>query len=147
MAAATAFTWADRLDGLDWQALSDLYRVAPLGEKSPQWLQTAFSNSMFRCFVRDGGTLVGAGRALADGVDCSYICDVAVLPSHQGTGLGREIIARLVAQSKGHRKIILYAVPGKEGFYKKLGFQRMTTAMAIFEDPASARSRGYLVDD
>lgn len=144
MATTTSFTWTDQLDGLDWQALSDLYRLAPLGDKSPAWLKTAFGNSMFRCLVRDGGALVGAGRALADGVDCSYICDVAVLPSHQGSGLGREIIARLVTQSKGHRKIILYAVPGKEGFYKKLGFQRMTTAMAIFEDPAAARARGYL---
>ncbi|MBP6406821.1 MAG: GNAT family N-acetyltransferase [Proteobacteria bacterium] len=147
MATATSLTWTDQLDGLDWQALSDLYRVAPLGDKSPAWLKTAFGNSMFRCLVRDGGTLVGAGRALADGVDCSYICDVAVLPSHQGTGLGREIIQRLVAQSRGHRKIILYAVPGKEGFYRKLGFERMSTAMAIFEDPAAARARGYLGDD
>jgi len=147
MATATSLTWTDQLDGLDWQALSDLYRVAPLGDKSPAWLKTAFGNSMFRCLVRDGGTLVGAGRALADGVDCSYLCDVAVLPSHQGTGLGREIIQRLVAQSRGHRKIILYAVPGKEGFYRKLGFERMSTAMAIFEDPAAARARGYLGDD
>ncbi len=147
MATATSLTWTDQLDGLDWQALSDLYRAAPLGDKSPAWLKTAFGNSMFRCLVRDGGTLVGAGRALADGVDCSYICDVAVLPSHQGTGLGREIIQRLVAQSRGHRKIILYAVPGKEGFYRKLGFERMSTAMAIFEDPAAARARGYLGDD
>lgn len=147
MATATSLTWTDQLDGLDWQALSDLYRVAPLGDKSPAWLKTAFGNSMFRCLVRDGGTLVGAGRALADGVDCSYLCDVAVLPSHQGTGLGREIIQRLVAQSQGHRKIILYAVPGKEGFYRKLGFERMSTAMAIFEDPAAARARGYLGDD
>ena len=42
-----------------------------------------------------------AGRALADGADCSYICDVAVLPSHQGTGLGREVVARLVEASRG----------------------------------------------
>ncbi|MGE0330945.1 MAG: GNAT family N-acetyltransferase [Ramlibacter sp.] len=122
-------------------------RAAPLGDKSPPWLATAFGNSMFRCFVRDAGKLVGAGRALAGGVDCSCICDLAVLPSHQGTGLGREIIARLVAQSTGHRKIILYAVPGKDGFYQKLGFERMSTAMAIFEDPAAARARGYLSEN
>lgn len=147
MATTDTLTWTDQLDGLDWQELSALYRAAPLGDKSPQWLGTAFGNSMFRCFVRDGGRLVGAGRALADGVDCSCICDVAVLPSHQGTGLGREIIARLVAQSHGHRKIILYAVPGKEGFYRKLGFERMRTAMALFQDPAAARAQGYLGDN
>jgi len=136
--------WQDSLEVLDWDELSALYKAAPLGNKSPDWLRTAFSNSMFRCFVYENGTLVGAGRAVADGVDCSYICDVAVLPSHQGIGLGREIIERLVAASKHHRKIILYSVPGKESFYKKLGFRRMSTAMAIFQDQEKARAQGYL---
>lgn len=136
--------WTSAIDPLDWNELADLYRAAPLGDKSPQGLQTAFSHSMFRFLVRDGSRLVGAGRALADGVDCSYICDIAVLPSHQGTGLGREIVSRLVEVSRGHRKIILYAVPGKEGFYEKLGFARMNTAMAIFQNQAQAVERGYV---
>jgi GNAT superfamily N-acetyltransferase len=67
---------------------------------------------MFRCFAIDGGALVGAGRALADGADCSYLCDIAVLPRHQGTGLGKQIVQHLVHASRGHKKIILYAVPG-----------------------------------
>jgi predicted acetyltransferase len=87
---------------------------------------------------------VGVGRALADGIDCSYICDVAVLPSHQGTGLGKEIITNLIRLSAGHKKIILYAVPGKEAFYRKFGFKRMTTAMAIFEDQVAAIERGLI---
>jgi len=134
------------IDTVDWDALAALYHAAPLGNKTPEGLKLAFTNSMFRCLAHDDGVLVGAGRALADGIDCAYLCDVAVLPSHQGTGLGKQIVARLVAASKGHRKIILYAVPGKEPFYKKLGFKRMTTAMAIFEDPAKAQARGYLDD-
>lgn len=56
------------------------------------------------------------------------------------------IVARLVELSRGHKKIILYAVPGKESFYKKLGFKRMSTAMAIFEDQAVAMERGYVND-
>jgi predicted N-acetyltransferase YhbS len=136
--------WTDGIDKIDWNELSALYRAAPLGDKSPEGLKTVFTHSMFRCFAHEEGRLVGAGRALADGVDCSYICDVAVLPSHQGTGLGKEIVGRLVTMSAGHRKIILYSVPGKEPFYKKLGFRRMRTAMAIFEDQALAVQRGYL---
>jgi hypothetical protein len=46
--------------------------------------------------------------------------------------------------SKGHKKIILYAVPGREGFYAKFGFKPMTTAMAIFADPAQAAERGLI---
>lgn len=136
--------WADDLIGIDWNALSTLYRIAPLGNKAPADLALVFGNSMFCTFARDEGRLVGAGRALADGGDCAYICDVAVHPDCQGHGLGREIIARLLARCRGHRKVILYAVPGKESFYERLGFRRMTTAMAIFDDQASAFSRGYL---
>lgn len=49
-----------------------------------------------------------------------------------------------MALSKGHKKIILYAVPGKEPFYRKFGFRRMLTAMAIFENQAQALERGYI---
>jgi ribosomal protein S18 acetylase RimI-like enzyme len=101
---------------------------------------------MFRFFAHEGDTLVAAGRAVADGVDCSYICDIAVHPSHQGQGLGREVIERLVAASQGHRKIILYAVPGKEDFYRRFGFRRMRTAMAIFDDADLATANGYTDD-
>jgi ribosomal protein S18 acetylase RimI-like enzyme len=139
--------WSSSTDVLDWAELSELYRLAPLGNKPPAWLRTAFSNSMFKCFSRQDGMLVAAGRAVADGVDCSYICDVAVHPSHQGRGLGREVIERLIAASRGHRKIILYAVPGKEHFYRRLGFRRMKTAMAIFDDAALAAAKGYTEQD
>jgi ribosomal protein S18 acetylase RimI-like enzyme len=136
--------WSHSIDSLDWNELSALYDAAPLGNKNPSGLKTAFTNSMFKCFVYEGGKLVGVGRALADGVDCSYICDVALLPSHQGLGLGKRIVTKLVELSSGHKKIILYSVPGKELFYKKLGFKRMSTAMAIFENQAVAMARGYI---
>ena len=139
-----ALIWSYSIDGLDWNELAALYDAAPLGSKNPSGLKTAFTDSMFKCFVYEGEKLVGVGRALADGVDCSYICDVALLPSHQGLGLGKQIVAKLLALSSGHKKIILYSVPGKELFYKKLGFKRMRTAMAIFEDPAAAFERGYV---
>ena len=136
--------WSSALDSVDWSELSEMYRLAPLGNKAPVWLETAFSNSMFRFFARENDLLVAAGRAVADGVDCSYICDIAVRPSHQGRGLGREVIERLVAASRGHRKIILYAVPGKEEFYGRFGFRRMKTAMAIFENAEQAAHNGYI---
>jgi ribosomal protein S18 acetylase RimI-like enzyme len=139
-----AFEWKYSIDDVDWDELSALYRAAPLGDKKPPYLRTVFSNSMFKCFVYEGSQLVGAGRAVADGGDCSYICDIAVLPRLQGAGLGKQIVGHLVEKSRGHRKIILYAVPGKEPFYRKFGFLRMKTAMAIFENQQQQLERGYL---
>ena len=137
--------WKEGLSGIDWGAVSELYRIAPLGEKSPADLEVCFTNSRFRCFVFDDELLVGAGRAVADGIDCSYLCDVAVHPDYQGKGLGTAIIGRLRDASAGHRKIILYANPGKEGFYIKLGFLPKKTAMAIFRNREHANRTG-LVD-
>ena len=143
----SGLAWSESIADLDWDELAALYRAAPLGNKTAADLQTAFENSRFHCLVREGGGLVGAGRVLSDGVDCAYLCDVALLPSHQGSGLGRQIVERLLQRCAGHRKIILYAVPGKEGFYRQFGFRRMRTAMAIFDDPAQALARGHIVDE
>jgi len=138
------YSWVYDDKAVDWGALSDLYRIAPLGEKSPGDLATVFSNSMFKCFVYGRDRLVGVGRALADGLDCAYIADVAVHPEHQGNGLGKAVIRELVALSEGHKKIILYANPGTEGFYAKLGFYRMNTAMAIWRNQEAAVESGLI---
>ena len=128
----------------DWNDLSELYKIAPLGIKPADDLERVFSNSRFKCFVFDDSKLVGVGRALADGLDCSYICDIAVHPDYQGTGLGKEIVQYLVQKSQGHKKIILYANPGKEGFYAGLGFKKMNTAMAIFQNEEDMIKNGTL---
>lgn len=139
--------WQYSQENINWTELAELYRLAPLGDKKPEDLETAFSNSMFKCFVFDSEKLIGVGRTLADGIDCSYICDVAILPDYQGLGLGKEIVSKLIDFSKGHRKIILYANPGKESFYEKLGFRKMTTAMAIFNDQNQARQHGFIIEE
>ena len=138
------FVWESDHCKVNWNELSELYRIAPLGDKPAEALETVFSNSRFRCFIYSNGILIGAGRALADGVDCSYICDVVVHPDFQGMKLGKAIVEKLVSDSKGHKKIILYANPGKEGFYRKLGFRRMNTAMAIFANQGQALRSGLI---
>lgn len=142
-----ALEWIFSSENVDWEELSRLYLAAPLGDKAPSDLEVAFSNSMFKCFVYDSGQLIAVGRALADGRDCSYICDVAVLPGYQGRGIGKDVVSRLVKLSKDHKKIILYAAPGKEPFYLKLGFKRMATAMAIFQNQTQALANGLIIDE
>lgn len=59
--------------------------------------------------------------ALADGLDCAYIADVAVHPDHQGVGLGQAIITRLLELAADHKKVILYANPGTEASTQSSG--------------------------
>jgi ribosomal protein S18 acetylase RimI-like enzyme len=138
--------WIYSQDDVDWEELSSLYLAAGMGNKAPADIKTAFTNSMFKCFVYDSKRLIGVGRALADGFDAAYICDIAVHPAYQGRGIGKAIVLKLVELSKDHRKIILYAAPGKDSFYLKLGFKRMVTAMAVFKNEAQALADGIVVD-
>jgi ribosomal protein S18 acetylase RimI-like enzyme len=141
------FDWVYSQENTDWEEISNLYISAGMGNKAPADIKTAFTNSMFKCFVYDAGKLIAVGRALADGFDASYLCDIAVHPEYQGQGIGRQIVLKLVEFSSDHRKIILYAASGKEQFYRKLGFKRMTTAMAIFKNQEQALKDGILIDD
>jgi hypothetical protein len=68
-----ALEWKYSTDSVDWEELSALYRAAPLGDKSAAHLRNVFGNSLFKCFAYQQSRLVAAGRALADGGDCSYI--------------------------------------------------------------------------
>jgi len=138
------FIWIYDSKNIDWNELQNLYKIAPLGNKSANDLKTVFTNSRYKCFVFSGKKLVGAGRALADGIDCSYICDIAVHPNYQNKRIGTNIIKVLVDNSKEHRKIILYANPGKEPLYEKAGFSKMKTAMAIFKNKLQAQENNLI---
>ena len=136
--------WVANYNTIDWDELSNLYKIAPLGDKPPSMLKTAFNNSAFTYFVYDSQKLIGVGRALADGVDSAYLCDIAIHPEYQGIGLGKAITQKLLDDVKGYSKVILFANIGKEGFYEQLGFSKMTTAMAIFKNQDMAREKGLV---
>lgn len=53
---------------------------------------------------KGGHQRTDGGVPLAGGVDCSYLRDVAVHPAYQGIGLCKEMITRLVHDSRTHRK-------------------------------------------
>ncbi len=142
-----ALSWQHGTDTVDWEELCALYHAAPLGNKTVAGLRTAYGNSMFVCLAYDDARLVGAGRVVADGCDMAYIGDVALLPSHQGIGIGKQLVGKLLDMARGHKKILMYSVPGKEGFYKSFGFKRMSTAMAIFIDQDRALAGGLVNDD
>lgn len=94
----------------------------------------SFEASYSVIFVFDNDELIGFGRMISDIVRQSALYDIAVEPTYQGQKIGQEIVNRLMATTP-NCNFILYASPGKEGFYQRLGFKRMKTGMAIFANP------------
>jgi N-acetylglutamate synthase-like GNAT family acetyltransferase len=130
----------------DNSQLVDLYKSVSLGHRSPQQIATAFQNSRYTVFALKNGKLIGAGRAFGDETDCAVICDLAVHPEFQGSGIGERLLAALKEQVRHHLRIILYANPGKEGFYLRRGFAKMKTAMitSYLLPPETARETGFI---
>lgn len=135
--------FTDATDGIDWEKLADIFRCAPLGDRDAAGLREAFTNSGLRCFAWHQSELIGAGRALTDDVRYTVIFDVVVLPEYQGQGIGKQIMAYLTEKSKAPN-LLLQAVPGKEGFYQKLGYRKLKTAMGRFAHPEAQSRLGYL---
>ncbi|OPY51072.1 MAG: Acetyltransferase (GNAT) family protein [Methanosaeta sp. PtaU1.Bin112] len=74
------------------------------------------------------GRAVGMGRVISDGIADGYIQDLVVQSDRRSWGVGRMIVARLLEECK-KRKITwigLIAKPGKEDFYRSLGFAPMS---------------------
>jgi aralkylamine N-acetyltransferase len=135
----------DKNQNIDWNEAAEVFERAPLGKRrrEPEKIRRAFESSYAIVYVFDEDKLIGMGRALCDGEYQAAIYDMVVLPEYQRKGVGKEIIERLCEQLPVEN-IILYAVPGREGFYKKCGFRMMLTAMAKLNQFMSDPSSGYL---
>ena len=131
-------------DHVDWPAVCELIRQAPLGTRDPEKLKTASENSYAVCTAYAGRDLIGFGRALSDGAYQSSIYDVVVLPAFQGQGVGQALMDALIAALPQDTLILMHVVPGKQEFYRKFGFGDLKTGMGRFPDPAKARANGYL---
>lgn len=87
--------------------------------------------------------LVGICRALSDGVRQSAVYDLNVDLQYQNKGLGEILIDALLARLP-EGPTILYAVPGREAYYEKFGFQKLATGMGKFPDAERRRELGFI---
>ncbi|MEV0008570.1 GNAT family N-acetyltransferase [Streptomyces sp. NPDC051840] len=75
-----------------------------------------------------GGQVVGMGRLVGDGVKYFYVQDVAVLPAHQGTGIGKALVRHLldhVARVAPATAFVgLFATDEALPLYEREGFTR-----------------------
>jgi len=129
-------------DDIDWELIPEILKTVGMSYHSAEIHQKTFSTSASVVFVFRNELLIGFGRAISDGYIQAAIYDVVVLPDFQGDGIGRQIIDKIVDSLPGCN-FILYAAPGKEPFYQKLGFRRMKTAMALFVKQQIMTTRGF----
>lgn len=116
-----------------YSELAALYKAVNLGHRSESDIETAFKNSRYIASIYREGRLIGVGRAFGDEIDCAVICDLAVLPVEQSKGIGGKLLKNLISQVNHHLRVILYAEPGREAFYRKHNFHTMKTAMMTSE--------------
>lgn len=128
--------------GVDWKAVSETLKRVGMAYYEPDMHRKAFEASHTTVFVYHADQLIGFGRAISDGAYQAAIYDCAVLPEFQEKGIGTIILNSILSRISDCN-VILYATPGKEGFYQKLGFRKMKTGMAHFKKSESMKERGF----
>lgn len=126
----------------NWDIISETLKAVGMAYYEPHVHKKAFENSHTSIFVYHGGRLIGFGRAISDGVYQAAIYDVAIIPEFQKEGIGTTIIKNIVSRLPSCN-FILYTMPGKEDFYRKLSFRKMKTGMAIFMNAENMKLRGF----
>ena len=75
----------------------------------------------------DGDHMVGVCRSVTDWAFCTYLSDLAVLASHQGQGIGREMVMR-TREATPLATVILLAAPEAASYYPRIGMEQHPSA-------------------
>lgn len=109
----TVAEFSDLFDAVGW----------PRYEKASS--AAALAGSLFGTVVLADAEVVAMGRVIGDGGRFFYIQDVIVRPEHQGRGIGKQIVRRLMsaieAMAPGAAFIGVFATPEAVPLYEKLG--------------------------
>ena len=127
---------------VDWAFVSATLRRVGMATRPPELLQKAFAASAVVVFAYADGQPVGFARALSDGAYQAAVYEMAVVPEFQKQGVGAKIMRAILDRLPGCN-VILYASPGKEDFYRKLGLRRMKTGMARFQHADAMAQKGF----
>jgi ribosomal protein S18 acetylase RimI-like enzyme len=103
-----------------------------LSAKTTEAAARGLPHSLFAVQVLHGDAVVGMGRIIGDG-GCFYqVVDIAVLPAHQGKGLGklimREIMQFIETEVPASAYVSLIADGQAQELYAQFGFQHTAPA-------------------
>ena len=107
------------------EALFPLLLLAEPSERALRWSLANLSDAVYR--MDDDGRLVGAATMRWEGDPCEIV-ELAIVQGEQGRGLGKELVAWLVAQAGRRGKgAMTVGTPNASidniAFYQKCGFR------------------------
>lgn len=112
----------------------DLYQSVGWEPPCIEQVRTALKNTLVTFTCYEGDYPVGMVRVIGDGGMSFYIKDFAVVPSYQGKGAGKCLMAALESYVKECKPldwaVSLELISSKEAvnFYKKYGFEERPCA-------------------
>ncbi|RTL35452.1 MAG: N-acetyltransferase [Burkholderiales bacterium] len=99
---------------------------AGLSAKTAEAAARGLPNTLFAVQVLHEGEPIGMGRVIGDGGTAFQVVDIAVLPAHQGRGLGKRIMADIAGWLQAHVPetgyVSLLADVPADGLYAQHGF-------------------------
>ena len=106
-----------------------LFASAGWGVKPLDQIEVALKNSLVTFCVYEDDKVIGMARLLGDRAMAYYLKDFVIYPEYQGKGVGRAVIRYIEEYISSELKegwaaaFELMSAGGKEGFYKKMGFE------------------------
>ncbi|WP_395646904.1 GNAT family N-acetyltransferase [Terricaulis sp.] len=94
----------------------------------------ACANSFCAIARDDRGALIGFARLVTDRATFAWLCDVIVLPAHQGQGLARSLVRTLREEPElTHLRRWLLGTKDAHGVYAPLGFAPLAAPERMME--------------
>ncbi len=110
----------------------DLRRLSGLSEKSADAAARGLPNTLHAVVIEANDLAIGMGRVIGDGGTAYQLVDIAVLPEHQGKGLGKRVVSALVdwlhANAPKSAYVSLIADGPAKDLYAQFGFKPVMPA-------------------
>ncbi len=88
-------------------------------------IEKMFAHANLVVTAWEGETLVGVCRALTDFSYCCYLSDLAVNKSHQGQGIGQQLIEQVKQKIGDQVALILLSASSAMSYYPRIGFENI----------------------
>ena len=111
--------------------------------RDPDQLMRSLDGSHLVLSARDAhGALIGLARTISDGETVCYLQDLLVRPDHQGTGVGRELVRRVLDEYARCRTVLLSTDGGADDEAQRVhAFYRSAGLVPLAEQGLIAFSR------